>query len=126
MLTPLPGFLICKEYPTKYQTKAGLYLPISRDKNVTSEGVATVVSFAEDKSNPRNISTEDIIVYRGFLRFVGQLGDVYGAERSCDVFILHQDDVLGVITGPCVVGKVGEYVVEMSDAKNRKNSSQNQ
>lgn len=110
-LRPMPGWVLCKTLPHKTQTASGLYLPKDVDTEVTSEGVAEVIDVAPKDGMPLDFKAGDIIIYRGFLRFCNQMGELFGEQRSCEYFLLNIDDALGVVTGPTTVGLYGEYEV---------------
>ena len=53
----------------------------------------------------------DQIIYRGFLRFANQVGELLGSNRDCEFFLLNLDDILATVSGPGTVGVDGEYEV---------------
>ena len=121
-LIPTKGFLVCRELESDKRTASGLILPKDRDKDVTDVGVAMVMEYTPTEDKRLNIIQGSIIVYRGFLRFAGQLGDLYGEERNCNVFFLHHDDVLLEVLEPCVIGQEVQYTVKDQHVKARKNT----
>lgn len=120
-LIPTKGFLVCRELSSNQKTASGLILPKDRDKDVTDVGVAIVEEYTPTEDKCLDIVKGSVIVYRGFLRFAGQLGELYGEERGCDVFLLHHDDVLLEILEPCTIGCEVQYTVRDEHVKARKN-----
>jgi co-chaperonin GroES (HSP10) len=86
------------------------------DEQVVSEGAAEVVAanpLVRIKSTraevPHGIQVGDRILFRGFLRFAQALGDLYGAEKSSDIFLLNVTDVLAILEGSGTVGRYDEF-----------------
>jgi co-chaperonin GroES (HSP10) len=93
-------------------TQSGIFLPTDVDKDVTSEGVAEVLEITPKRGHPAPVEIGDKIVYRGFLRFCNQMGEIYGSQRNCEYFLLNLEDMLAVVTGPTRIGLYGEYEIE--------------
>ena len=110
-IRPMPGWVVCKTLKHDEKTAGGLYVPTSIDENVQSEGVAEVLEVTPKKGAPTPFSAGDKIIYRGFLRFVNQIGDLFDSHRGCEYFLLNIDDALAVVDGPCKIGLYGEYEV---------------
>ena len=111
MLTPMPGWALCKTVPHSTTTIAGLYIPTDVDKDVKTEGVAEVVAVTAPRAGPAGVEVGDRIVYRGFLRFANQVGHLMGSDRDCEFFLLNVKDVLAVVEGSGTIGIHGEYRV---------------
>lgn len=103
--------------PTNAFGESGLVMPKDLDKDVVSEGVAEVISVGPGpvmKSGARGamlMEPGDMVLYRGFLRFAHQLGDIYGEGKASGIFMLKRDDILAVVEGPGTLGEYGEYVL---------------
>jgi len=117
-LTPLGSWLLCKGLKPKERTKSGLWVPTDWDKNVRSEGVAEVVRVGPGKVLddgtivPHGIQPGDRIIYRGFLRYAWQFGDLLESEKSSDFFMIDAFDVLAIVEGSGgTIGYLGEYVL---------------
>ena len=110
-LKPMPGWVLCKTHPHKTETASGLVLPKDVDTEVTSEGVAEVVALCPKRGAAAPFSPGDKILYRGFLRFCNQFGEMFGEHRNCEYFLLNIDDALAVVSGPATIGLYGEYEV---------------
>lgn len=115
---PLDGWVLCRAFRPRLNV-GKLVLPSTiEDKNVVSEGVAKVVASGpgplgpKGKRTPTGLEKGDKILYRGFLRFGHQLGDMFGADATALIFLLDIRDVLGVVEGPGTIGLYGEYVFE--------------
>ena len=119
-LTPQPGWVLCKALrPAEMIGK--LHAPIDHDKTV-SEGVAEVVEVSSlhrvRQSNKESAETfpqnelkkGDKVIYRGFLRYAHQVGEMFGG-RPTDFFFLQMGDVLAVVEGQGTVGFYGEFQV---------------
>jgi len=117
-LTPQPGWVLCKNIsPT--QERGKLIVPVNEDQTV-SEGVAEIVevsplhrvvraTVSSAEAFPQNeLRNGDKIVYRGFLRFAHQVGELFGANPR-DYFFLQIGDVLAVVEGSGNIGFYGEY-----------------
>ena len=110
-LIPMPGWALCKAVPHDLQRSSGLILPTEIDKNVTSEGVAEIVSVTPPHVGPAGVSVGDKVIYRGFLRFANQVGNIHGSHRDCEFFLINLKDVLAIVEGPGTIGINGEYRV---------------
>lgn len=108
---PMPGWVLCKTLPHSTKTASGLFIPKDVDKEVTSEGVAEVLEISPKHGHAAPFSVGDKIIYRGFLRFCNQVGEMFGEHRSCEYFLLNIDDALAVVTGPTSIGLYNEYEV---------------
>lgn len=86
-------------------------MPKGVDDEVTSEGVAIVLDVEPKPGTPKVLYPGDAVIYRGFLRFCNQVGEVFGEDRSCEYFLLNIDDVLATVDGPVTIGLYGEYEV---------------
>jgi co-chaperonin GroES (HSP10) len=108
----MPGWALCRAAPHSLKTKSGLYLATEIDKNVQSEGVAVIESVVPREGMPAGVSAGDQVIYRGFLRFANQVGNLMGVDRDCEFFLLNLQDILAVVSGPGTVGVHGEYEVQ--------------
>lgn len=112
---PMDDWVLCRTVtPSNKIGKLGLITPKDMDKDVVTEGVAEVISVGPGKWMGKGravmlVEPGDKVLYRGFLRFAHQFGDVFGAERASGVFMLKIDDILAVIEGPGRFGEYGEY-----------------
>jgi co-chaperonin GroES (HSP10) len=103
--------------PTAEFGEHGLIMPKDMDKDVVTEGVAEVISVGPGKvmkSGRRGVMLVKPgmkVMYRGFLRFAHQLGDVFGEEKASGIFMLKIDDILCEVEGPGRFGEYGEYVL---------------
>jgi co-chaperonin GroES (HSP10) len=97
--------------PHSDKTFSGLVIPKDVDKEVTSEGAAVVLEVSPKRGQDVPFSVGDKIVYRGFLRFCNQVGEMFGEHRSCEYFLLNIDDALAVISGAGTIGLYDEYEV---------------
>lgn len=111
-IRPMPGWALCRAAPHSLKTKSGLILVTEIDQNVRSEGVAVVEAVTPLQGDTSEVAPGDQIVYRGFLRFANQVGNLMGTERDCEFFLLNLQDALMVVSGPGVVGIHGEYEVK--------------
>tara|TARA_B100000073_G_scaffold196309_1_gene162639 strand:- start:24 stop:314 length:291 start_codon:yes stop_codon:yes gene_type:complete len=94
-------------------TSSGIIITKDVDENVTSEGVAEILAITPKTAGEElPMSEGDKIIYRGFLRFCNQLGDLHGSTRNSEFFLINVDDLLAVVSGPCKIGLYGEYIVE--------------
>lgn len=110
-LRPMPGWALCRTLQHQTKTQSGLILVTEIDKNVQSEGVAVIERVTPLEGMPAGVKEGDTVIYRGFLRFANQVGNLMGVDRDCEFFLLNLQDVLAVVAGPCTVGIHGEYVV---------------
>jgi co-chaperonin GroES (HSP10) len=110
-LIPMPGWALCKAVAHATQTTAGIIIPGDIDKNVTSEGVAEVVRVGDPHVGPAGVEPGDKVIYRGFLRFANQVGNIHGSTRDCEFFLINLRDILAVVEGSGTVGINGEYRV---------------
>jgi co-chaperonin GroES (HSP10) len=110
-IRPMPGWALCRTLPHAEKTAGGIFIPKDVDKEVTSEGVAEVLDITPKRGGSIPFEKGDKIIYRGFLRFCNQVGEMYGEHRACEYFLLNLDDALAVVTGPTTVGLYGEYEV---------------
>lgn len=115
-IKPLPGWVLCRRMRPSTQSK--LVIPNLEDRPV-SEGVGEVVAVmpttrtrtakGESVEYPQNeIKVGDKVLYRGFLEFANQVGELCG-ESPKELFLLHLGDILAVLDGEGVVGYHGEY-----------------
>jgi len=111
-IRPLPGWALCKTLEAKTTSSGGILLVTDVDKNVTSEGVAQILEINSKDGDHCPISIGDNVVYRGFLRFCNQVGEMYDTDRNCEYFLLSIDDILAVVSGPATVGLYGEYEIK--------------
>jgi len=98
------------------KSKGGLILSKDMDKDVKSEGVAKVVAATPKRKDDGSLtdavlSPGDFIVYRGFLRFANQIGDLFGKDKNSQVFLLNLDDVLAVVEGEGSIGLYDEFEI---------------
>ena len=110
-IKPMPGWVLCRTLEHSTKTASGLFIPKDVDKEVTSEGVAEVLDVNPKHGHESPFAAGDKIIYRGFLRFCNQVGEMFGEHRSCQYFLLNIDDALAVVGGPCTVGLYDEYEV---------------
>lgn len=108
----MPGWALCRTVPHAEKTASGLILVTEIDKNVQSEGVAVVERVSPLEGMPPGVEVGDQIIYRGFLRFANQVGNLMGVQRDCEFFLLNLQDVLAIVSGPGTVGIRGEYEVK--------------
>jgi co-chaperonin GroES (HSP10) len=117
-LTPQPGWVLCKNIPP-VQEQGKLIVPVNQDQTV-SEGVAEIEAVSplhrvvqktihSPETFPQNeLKKGDRILYRGFLRFANQVGELFGGSPR-DYFFLQMGDVLAVVEGEGNIGFYGEY-----------------
>jgi co-chaperonin GroES (HSP10) len=110
-IIPMPGWALCKAVPHALENSSGIIIPGDIDKNVTSEGVAEVVSVGAPHVGPAGVEVGDKVIYRGFLRFANPMGNKHGSQRDCEFFLLNLRDILAVVEGSGTVGINGEYRV---------------
>lgn len=110
-LRPMPGWALCQASAHSLTTKSGLVLVTEIDKNVRTEGVASIKALSPKPGIPAGVEVGDQIIYRGFLRFANQVGELLGSNRDCEFFLLNLDDILATVSGPGTVGVDGEYEV---------------
>jgi co-chaperonin GroES (HSP10) len=110
-LRPMPGWALCRTSPHSLTTKSGLILPTEIDKNVRSEGVAIIEAVCPKRGAPAGVEVGDQVLYRGFLRFANQVGELLGGKRDCERFLINLDDILAIVSGPGTIGVNGEYEV---------------
>lgn len=110
-IKPMPGWVLCRTLPHAEKTAGGLFIAKDVDKEVTSEGVAEVLDITPKHGHTSPFAKGDKIVYRGFLRFCNQVGELFGEHRSCEYFLLNIEDALAVVNGPTTIGLFGEYEV---------------
>jgi co-chaperonin GroES (HSP10) len=113
---PKGTWLFCRALVPAEESEGGLILAKDFDKDVRSEGVAEVLAVGEGRWSkdgrtliPNESQPGDYVVYRGFLRYAQQWGDLIGADKGSRFFLMHQEDALATLEGPCVVGELGEY-----------------
>jgi co-chaperonin GroES (HSP10) len=110
----MPGWVVCKGIPPDFQSESGLFIAKDPDKEVRTEGVAEVLSYAPKRGMeraPLALSPGDKIIYRGFLRYANQVGEVFEADKGCDFFLLSIDDVLAIVEGSGTLGAYGEFKI---------------
>tara|TARA_Y100000296_G_C4959404_1_gene150199 strand:- start:18 stop:350 length:333 start_codon:yes stop_codon:yes gene_type:complete len=110
----MPGWVVCRGLKAEFTSGSGLIIAKDPDKEVMTEGVAEVLDYAPKRGMeraPKALQPGEIILYRGFLRYANQVGDVYGADKGCDFFLLNIDDVLAVVEGPATLGAYGEFKI---------------
>ena len=111
----LHNWLLVRPLKPLSATRGGILLPFDPESKTVSEGVGSVVSVGPGKLLrngqflDHGIHAGDRIIYRGFLTFAHQLGDIFGMERNTDVFALSADDVLAVVEGEGTIGLFDEF-----------------
>jgi co-chaperonin GroES (HSP10) len=114
---PLDDWVLCRALPTDNRfAGSDLIMPKDMDKDVVTEGVAEVLAVGPGKMMKHGrgvmlIKPGTKVIYRGFLRFAHQLGDLFGADKASEIFFLKSDDILCEVEGPGRVGEYGEYVL---------------
>ena len=111
---PQGTWLFCRPLQPTSVRKSGLILPKDWDKDVTGEGVAEVLSVGPDVDD---VKPGDRIVYRGFLRYAQQVGEMFGADKPSDYFLLNVHDALAVAVGSGTLGTHEEYVLKEDSVK---------
>ena len=113
---PLHNWIFCRPVSPKTETESGLIMPKDFDKDVVTEGVAEVIHVGPGKVHEETglvvdhgIRPGDKVLYRGFLRYAQQLGDMFGCNKSSDVFAISADDLLAVVEGSGTLGYYGEF-----------------
>lgn len=111
------NWLFCRAMKAQTTRKSGLVLPKDMDKDVVSEGVAEIVAvgpgeFREDLGDyvDHGLRPGDRILYRGFLRYAQQFGDLFGGEKGSSYFLLNAKDALATVNGEGTLGYYDEYV----------------
>jgi len=110
----MPGWAVCRGLKAEFRSESGLIIAKDPDKEVITEGVAEVLDYTPKRGQthlPQAIKLGDIILYRGFLRYANQVGEVYGADKGCDFFLLNIDDVLATVEGSGTLGAYGEFKI---------------
>lgn len=110
---PMGSWVLCTPMKvTKEFGDSGLVIAVDEDKTV-SEGVAIVVATGpgirigdSSEYTPCGVGKGDHVIYRGFLRFAMQIGDLYGKEKR-DLFLIKAEDLVGVVEG--TEGTIGHY-----------------
>lgn len=109
---PLGNWVLCRAVEPTSVTDSGLVMPKDFDKDVVTEGVATVVavgpglwSSEQGAYVPPLLTPDETVVYRGFLRFAHQFEDAQGRKH----FMLDVKDILLSVKGPGTVGRYDEY-----------------
>jgi len=113
---PQTGWALCRALTPMQTTPSGLHLAMDLDKNVKGEGMATVVAISSLKwatkahkaSIPHGIPVGAKVLYRGFLRFAQQFGDLFDT-KGCEYFLLSIDDIQAVLEGEGSIGAYGEF-----------------
>jgi len=113
---PAVGWLLCRMIRPPAASAGGILFAKDFDEQVVSEGAAEVIAAnplmrikASRAEVPHGIKVGDRILFRGFLRFAQALGDLYGAEKPSDVFLLNVTDVLAILEGSGTVGRYDEF-----------------
>lgn len=113
---PNIGWLLCQMIRPPAVSAGGILLTKDFDEQVVTEGVAEVIA-----ANPlmrvkktqaeveHGIQVGDRILFRGFLRFAQALGDLYGAQKPSDIFLINVTDVLAVLEGNGTIGHYDEF-----------------
>jgi co-chaperonin GroES (HSP10) len=114
--TALGNWILCRAVRPSNAAGGGLIMPKDFDKEVVTEGVAEVISVGQGKWLPESgtfldhgLRPGDKILYRGFLRYAHQLGEIFGEEKSTDIFALSADDVMATLEGSGTIGYYDEY-----------------
>jgi co-chaperonin GroES (HSP10) len=91
-------------------------MPKNFDKDVKTEGLAEVLAVGPGKwfdalgdFVDHGLRPGDKVLYRGFLRYAHQLGDIFGEERATDVFAISADDLFAKVEGHGTLGANDEY-----------------
>lgn len=111
----LHDWLLVRPLKPKSVTKGGLHLPFDPEAKTVSEGAGEIISVGPGKVLPdgtvrdHGLRAGDRILYRGFLTFAHQLGNIFGCEKNTDVFVLAAEDVMAVLEGSGSVGLFDEF-----------------
>ena len=113
---PQTGWALCRALTPMQTTVGGLHLALDLDKNVKGEGVAEVVAIstttwatkAHKAQVPHGIPVGARVLYRGFLRFAQQFGDLFDT-KGCEYFLLSIDDIQALLEGEGSLGAYGEF-----------------
>ena len=108
------NWILCRGMTPKTMTKSGLHMPKDFDRDVVTEGVAEVIGVGPGEFNKKTgiytdhgIEVGERVVYRGFLRYAEQVGDLFGGERASEYFFINAKDLLCTVSG--TDGTVGFY-----------------
>lgn len=110
---PLGNWIVCAPLKPK-QKQGSLVIPKDLEDKTVSEGVAEVVRVGPgiwlgdlEEYLDHGLRPGDKIIYRGFLRFAYQVGDLFGGANIRDYFLLDAKDALAKIEG--TGGSIGLY-----------------
>lgn len=113
---PNVGWLLCRMVRPPDISTGGILFAKDFDEQVVTEGVAEVIAAnplmrvkATQAEVAHGIQVGDRVLFRGFLRFAQALGDLYGAQKPSDIFLINVTDVLAILEGSGTVGRYDEY-----------------
>jgi co-chaperonin GroES (HSP10) len=122
-LRPLGGRILVQRIRPKAETRSGLIITPSMERNNRGESLGRVLRISEQAQvlerdgdeillDPRDyVSVGDVVLHRGFLRHAVALGDEAGAETHDEFYLICVSDIIGTIEGSGIYGEYQEYEV---------------